>query len=108
MPVTRDDLSRDRLDGESHGPCDVRFYARINLREGADRPRNRAGGDLFAGVREPLARTRELRVGIGELEAEGRGLGVDAVGSADGRSHLVLDGATLERGEQPVDIGDQE
>ena len=33
---------------------------------------------------------------------------MDAVRAADGRRHLVLEGAALERGEQLVDIGDQE
>src|SRR6185295_15742690 len=40
----------------------------------------------------------------GELEAEGRGLGMDAVAAADGRRQLVLDGAPLQGGEQAVEI----
>ncbi len=53
-------------------------------------------------------RARELGIGLGELEAEGGRLGMDAVRAADGRRQLVLEGAALERGEQRVDIGDQE
>jgi hypothetical protein len=33
---------------------------------------------------------------------------VDAVGAADGRRHLVLEGAPLERRQHLVDVGDQE
>ncbi len=33
---------------------------------------------------------------------------MDAVGAADGRGELVLEGAALERGEELVDVGDQE
>ena len=33
---------------------------------------------------------------------------MDAVGAADGRRELVLEGAALERGQQLVDIGDQQ
>ena len=60
-----------------------------------------------ASIRRSL-RALELGVGLGELEAEGGGLGVDAVRAADGRRQLVLEGAALERGEQRVDIGEQE
>jgi hypothetical protein len=43
-----------------------------------------------------------------ELEAERRRLGVDAVAAADGRRPLVLEGALLERRENPVHVGDEE
>ena len=33
---------------------------------------------------------------------------MDAVRAADGRRHLVLEGAALERGEQRVDVGDED
>ena len=56
---------------------------------------------------EPLAGAGELGIGIGELEAEGRGLGMDAVAAADGDGVLVFDGAALQRGEQLVEIGEQ-
>ena len=50
----------------------------------------------------------ELGIGLRELQAEGRRLGMDAVRAADGRRHLVLEGAALERGQQRVDVGDQD
>ena len=53
-------------------------------------------------------RALELGIGLRELEAEGRRLGVDAVRAADGRRVLVLEGAALQRGEQRVEVGEQE
>ena len=50
---------------------------------------------------QPLLGAGELGIGLGELQPEGRRLGMDAVRAADGRRHLVLEGAALERGEQP-------
>ena len=84
------------------------FDARIDLREGADRARDGAGRDLLAGGDQPLAGAVEFRIGDRELEPEGGGLGMDAVGAADGGGELVLEGAALERGQERVDIGDQE
>ena len=57
---------------------------------------------------EPLLGALELGIGLGELEAEGGRLGMDAVAAADGRRELVLEGAALERGEQRVEIVEQE
>ena len=57
---------------------------------------------------QPQLAALELGIGLRELEAEGGRLGMDAVAAADGRRHLVLEGAALERGEQRVDIGDQQ
>ena len=93
---------------KAHRLGDMRFDARIDLREGADRAGNGAGRDLLARGDEPLARAREFGIGVGELEAERGRLGMDAVRAADGRRHLVLEGAALERGEQRVDVGDQD
>ena len=50
----------------------------------------------------------EVGVDAGQLEAEGRRLGVDAVAAADGRRVLVLVRAALERGQQSVEIGQQQ
>ena len=67
MAVARDDLGRDRLDGEPHLLGDMRLDARIDLREGADRAGNRAGRDLLPRRDQPLARAREF--GIGDRRA---------------------------------------
>ena len=108
VAVARDDLRRDRLGHEPHRLGNVLFDARIDLRKGADGARNRAGRDLLAGGNEALAGAGKFRIGIGELEPERHRLGVDAVGAADGRGHLVLEGALLQRGQHLVDVGYQE
>jgi hypothetical protein len=43
-----------------------------------------------------------------EGEAHGRGLGMDAVAATDADGHLVLEGAPLQRGQQRVEIGQQD
>src|ERR1700716_1735586 len=82
--------------------------ARIDLREGADRARDCAGRDFPARADEALLGASEFGIGGGELEPERGGLGMDAVRAADHRRQLVLERATLERGEEAIDIGDQE
>ena len=84
------------------------LHARVDVGEGADRAGDGAGGDLLARRDEPRAAARELGIGLRQLEAEGGRLGMDAVGAADGGRHLVLEGAALQRGEQRVDVGEQE
>ena len=54
------------------------------------------------------ASARKLGIGDGELEAEGGRLGVDSMRPADGRGHLMLEGAALERRKQRVHVGDQD
>ena len=75
---------------EPHRFGDMRLHARIDLRERADRAGDRAGRDFLARGDEPFAAAREFGIGISELDAEGRGLGVDAVRAADDRRHLVF------------------
>ena len=108
VPVARDDLGRDRLDLEPHRLRHVRLDARVHLRKGADRAGDRAGRDLVARLPEPRLGAVEFGIGLRELQPERGRLGMDAVRAADGRRHLVLDGAALERGEQLVDVGDQD
>ena len=83
------------------------FDARIDLREGADRARNRAGRDFLARRDEALPGAGEFGIGEGELEPERGRLGVDAVRAADGRRHLVFAGAALERGVERIHVGDE-
>ena len=93
---------------KAHRLGDMRFDARIDLREGADRARDRAGRDLLARGDQPFAGAGEFRIGEGELEPERHRLGMDAVGAADRRRHLVFEGALLQRRQQPVDIAQSE
>ena len=55
-------------------------------------------------VSSTIARALEFGVGGGELDAEGRRLGVDAVAAADGDGILVFKGAGLE-GREGVTLG---
>src|SRR5262245_31894864 len=57
---------------------------------------------------QPGAVAGEGSVVAGQLDAERRGLGMDAVAAADGRRVLVLQRALLQRGQQPVDVSDQD
>jgi hypothetical protein len=108
MAVARDDLGRDRLDRQAELRRDMRFDARIDIGEGADRARNRAGGDVGTRRDEPRAVAREFGIGLGELQPEGHRLGMDAVTAADRRRHLVFARAAFEHDEQRIDVGDQD
>jgi len=86
--------------------CDMRLHPRIDLREGADGARDRAGSRLPCGRLTSRSRraAREFRVGVGELQPERHRLGMNAVGAADGRRHLVLEGALLQCRQHLVDV----
>ena len=55
----------------------MRFDARIDIGEGADRARNRAGGDILARRDQSLAVAREFGVSLGQFQSEGDRLGMD-------------------------------
>ena len=108
VPVARDDLGRHRLDGEAELLGDMLFDPRIDVGEGADRAGDGAGRDLGPRRHQPRAVAREGGVVAGELHAEGRGLGMDAVAAADGERVLVLQRALLQRRQQLVDVAEQD
>ena len=108
MAVARDDLGRDRLDLEPHLFGHIGFDGGIDIGEGADGAGNGAGGDLFLGRDQAAFGALELGVIAGELQAEGHGLGVDAVAAADGRGVLMLLGAGFQRGQDAIDAFDQQ
>ena len=108
VAVARDHLRRDRLRGQAHRLGDMLLHARIDLRKGADRARDCAGRNFLAGDRKPFAGAAEFRVGKSEFQAERDRLGVNAMRAADGRRHLVLEGAFLQRRQHSVDISNQE
>ena len=87
---------------------DMLFDARVDIGEGADRAGDGAGRDLLARRDQARAAARELGIGLRQLDAEGGRLGVDAVAAADGERVLVLEGAPLQRGEQRVEVGEQD
>ena len=57
---------------------------------------------------QPRFAALELGIGERELDAEGGGLGMNAVRAADRRCHLVLEGAALERREERVHVVEQQ
>ena len=75
------------------------FDLRIDIGEGADRSGDGAGGDFLACGDQPLAVALELGIGLGQFQAEGHRLAMDAVAAAAGRRELVLVGALLDCGE---------
>src|SRR3546814_3036950 len=85
----------------------MRLDARVDVGEGADRTRDGAGRDLGARGDQARLAARKFGIGLGELETEGDGFGVDAVAAADRRGQLVLVSAAPDRGEQRIEVGKQ-
>ena len=108
VTVAGDDLGRDRLDRQPHLLGDVFLDVRIDVGEGADGAGDGAGRDLALRLDQAQLGALELGIGLGELQPEGRRLGVDAVRAADRRRRLVLEGAAADRGEKPVEVGEQQ
>ena len=106
QPVERDHLGEP---GSTAAPIlrDISLHPRIDIGEGADCARDRAGGDVRPRRFKTAAIAGEFRISLGELQSEGHRLGVDAVAAADGRRIFVLLGAALQHGEQRVQIGEQ-
>ena len=70
------------------------------MAERADSPGKLAHAHIFCRGIEAGYVALHLRIPVEQLEAEGGGLGVDAVRAADRRRVLELDGATFEHCEQ--------
>ena len=104
VAVARDHLGRDRLRAQPEPLGDRGLDPRVDVGEGADRPGHGAGHDLVAALDHAPPAAGELGEVAGELEAEGGGLGVDAVAAADGGRELVLEGAPLQRVQHRVDL----
>ena len=107
VPVARNDLCGDRLDGETHLCGDMGLDRGIDIGEGADGAGNRAGRYLLARGDQPAPGPGEFGIMAGELDAEGGRLGVDAMAAPDGQRHLVLKRALLQRRQRAIDAGDQ-
>ncbi len=108
VAVARDHLRRHGLEASPSFCGHVILHPRIDRGEGAYGAGDRAGRDLGACRLEPLAVAREGRVVAGELDAKGRGLGMDAVAAADRDGVLVLEGALLRRRQQLVGVFQQD
>ena len=108
VAVPRHDLGGDRLRLQVQLLRHIGFDPRVDMGEGAHRAGDGAGRDFLAGADHALPGAGELRIGHRQLQAERRGLRMDAVAPSDGDCVLVLVGARLEGGEQRVEIGDQD
>jgi hypothetical protein len=102
VAVAGDDLGRHRLGAE----VQAREHAALEVRRrrgiGADGARDRADARLPEGSLEPVGVAVRLEREAGELDAERRRLGLDAVRAADHQCVDVLSRALCERLDQLV------
>ena len=93
---------------EAEGVADGFFVGGLEVAEGADGAGELADAEVFGGGVEAGEVALHLGVPEEELEAEGGGFGVDAVGAADGRGVLELEGTAEEDLHEPGDaVGDE-
>ena len=108
VPVALHDLRAGRVDGEAQGRQRGRLDLRRQLRVGAHGPGDLARGQVGRGRPQARARPVQLEGPGGQLEAEGDGLGVDAVGAAHHQRAGVLPGARHHGGDGSVQAGQDE
>src|SRR5438093_3241033 len=104
MTVAVDDLRRDGLDEEAEPAADLLLEVGRDGCVGADGAGDLADGYLLLRLRQAMRVAAHLVVPGGELEAEGGGLGVDAVAPAHAYGVLVLLRADGERLHERVDV----
>src|SRR6185437_10062580 len=90
---------------EAEAGADGLFVLGLEVAEGADGTGELTDAEVFGGGVEAGEVALDLGVPEEELEAEGGGFGVDAVGAADDGCVLELEGAALEHFEQADDAG---
>ena len=103
VPVALDDLRGHGRGLEAEPRADALLVLRLEMAERADGARQLAHAHVFGGGIEAGHVALHLGVPVQQLEAEGGGFGVDAVGAADGGRVLELEGAALENGEEGYD-----
>ncbi len=103
VAVARDHLRRERVRLEPEPLAGDALDLGIEAAVGADRARELADAVRLERPHEPRAVAVELERPAGELPAERRRLGVDAVRAADADRAPVLLGAADDRVERPVD-----
>ena len=108
VAVARDDLRRDWLDRKTQLVGNMCLDTRVDVGEGADGARDRAGRDAAPRRLEPFAVARELGIGLGQFQPEGGRLGMDAVAAANAQRVLVLEGAPFQRLEERIDVIEQQ
>ena len=108
VAVARDDLRRDRLDGEAELGGNVRFDLRVDIGECADSAGDGTGRDFLAGEFHTGAGALELGIEGRELHAKCGWFGMDTVAAADRGGELVLAGACFESLQDAVEAAKQE
>ena len=96
MAVALDDLRGDGGGFQSEARTDLFFEFGREVGEDADGAGELADAHVFGGGLEAGDVALHLGIPVGELEAEGDGLGVDAVGAADHGGVFELPGAAFE------------
>src|SRR6185437_2556975 len=96
VAVSLDDLGGNGRGLEAEACADAVFMLGLEMTEGADGAGELSDAHVFGGGIEADKIAPHLRVPIEQLEAEGGGLGVDAVSAADDGRVLELECAALE------------
>src|SRR4051812_48966489 len=108
MPVALENLRRGRGGLETEALAGDALELGVGRRVGADGSRELPHPHPLQGPREPLPVAVELESPAGELQAERRWLGMNAVGPAHLEGHAVLFGAGNDGGERAVDPLEEE
>ena len=98
VAVALHDLRRDRLEADAEARADVLLELRRQVREGADGAGDLADRGLVERALEPHALAPHLLAEDQQLEPEGGGLGVHAVGAADAGRVAELERARAQHG----------
>jgi hypothetical protein len=104
VAVTLHDLRRDRLRLEPEPLTGQPLELGVGRRIGADRTRELADAHRLEGMQKPLSRAVELEGPPGELEPEGRRLGVYPVCPADAEVVLVPARLDDDRAERALEL----
>ena len=96
VAVALDHLRRDGGGFQSQPLADALFELGAEVGEGADGSGELAHAHVFGGAAKARDVALGLGVPVGQLESEGDGLGVDAVGAADHGRVFELPGAAFE------------
>ena len=100
MAIALDDLGCDGSRLETELLADALFVLRLEVSEGAHGARELADAHVLCSSGEARKVTLHFGIPVEQLEAEGRGLGMNAVRTADGGRVLEFEGPPLQDGKQ--------
>jgi len=96
VAVSLNDLRSDGNGSEAEALADAFFHFRAEMRSVADGARNLPNGHLRGGVAKARDVALIFREPVGDFQAEGDGLGMNAVGAANMRGVAEFVGAKIE------------